>query len=236
MTVNDFFVKYNGKPVDFDHYYGNQCVDLYRQFVKECLVYPQSPGVTGAADIWNTYLKDYYLRIDNTPDGVPQLGDVVIWNKSAGGGFGHVAVFSSGDTNNFISYDQNWPVGSYCHFQNHNYTNVLGWLRPNKFIEEQPQPPVSVITDQTRIPQIQNKEVQQIKAELEAKDQNIAEILSINGGLNATVESLTFQLNVKEQELEKCKETSPGTPGTSQEPQFTNPLAKLFYNLAKALG
>lgn len=38
-----------------------------------------------------------------------------------------------------------------------------------------PQEVKSQITDQTRIPQIQNKEVQQIKAEIEAKDKALAE-------------------------------------------------------------
>lgn len=130
MNAQEFFTKYDGKIIDFDGVYGGQCVDLYRRYVKEVLGFTQSPPVVGAADIWDTYLKDRFDRIENTPTGVPQLGDILIWNKNAGGGFGHVGVFSEGTANSFRSFDQNWPSGSPCHIQGHYYTNVLGWLRP----------------------------------------------------------------------------------------------------------
>ena len=164
MTIQEFFDKWNGKLLDYDGAYGGQCVDVYRQFCKEVLVIPQSPLVVGAADIWTSYLQAHFERIDNTPDGVPTKGDVVIWNKFAGGGFGHVGIFSSGDINNFVSFDENWPVGSVCHFQPHTYTNVLGWLRPKNVVVPTPDP--CIITDQTKIPQLGDKEVQAIRSEL----------------------------------------------------------------------
>lgn len=129
-TIKKFFSKYDGKKIDFDGAYGAQCVDLYRQYCKEVFKIPQSPPVRGAADIWNTYLKEHFERIPNTPTGVPKLGDIVIWNEKSGGGYGHVSIFSDGGVNRFRSFDQNWPTGSACHFQGHYYTNVLGWLRP----------------------------------------------------------------------------------------------------------
>lgn len=132
MTIQEFFDKYNGKGIDFDGAFGNQCVDLYRQYAKEVAEAPQSPPVRGAADIWDTYLSKHFERVKNTPTGVPQKGDIVIWNKKSGGGYGHVAIFSQGNTKSFTSFDQNWPVGSVCHFEGHYYTNVLGWLRPKK--------------------------------------------------------------------------------------------------------
>ena len=186
MTPKDFFAKYNGKPIDYDGYYGNQCVDLYRQYVKECLEYPQSSGVQGAANIWDNYLQDYFERVDNTPDGVPKLGDVIIWNKNAGGGFGHVGVFDSGNTDNFISFDQNWPVNSFCHFQSHNYINVLGWLRPKKFVEVEPQP---AITDQTVIPQL-GMEVQAIVSKIKDQEQTIYQQENVINDLQKRVKEL----------------------------------------------
>jgi len=146
MKIVEFFKKYNGIGVDFDGYYGFQCVDLYRKYCEEVLKIPQSRGVTGAYQIWETYLKEHFTQIKNTPDGVPILGDVIIWNKNAGLGYGHVAVFNYGDKNEFVSFDQNFPTGSVCHFQNHNYTNIFGWLRPKNtdFTEIK-------ITDQTKI-------------------------------------------------------------------------------------
>ena len=129
MIYQEFKKKYQGKGVDFD---GNKefwCVDTYRAYCDEVLNIPQSPMVRGAADIWNTYLKKYFKRIENTPAGVPSQGDIVLWSTKSGGGYGHVAVFDKGDAMDFTSLDQNWPIGSKCHLQTHSYTNVLGWLK-----------------------------------------------------------------------------------------------------------
>lgn len=93
MTLDQFITTYSGKKIDFDGAYGGQCVDLYRQYVKEVLNYPQSPKVVGAAEIYDTASNDYYLKIRNSETNVPLKGDIVIWNKNAGGGGG-----GAGDT------------------------------------------------------------------------------------------------------------------------------------------
>lgn len=130
MTTQQFFDKYNGKAIDFDGFYGNQCMDLAEEYNRQVVLAPRLTG--NAADVWTNYPKDYYEKIPNTPTGVPQKGDIIIWNRNTGGGYGHIAVFSEGDTNGFTSFDQNWPTGSLCHFQTHDYKNVYGWLRPKK--------------------------------------------------------------------------------------------------------
>lgn len=134
MTLQQFKEKYLGKKVDFDGYYGGQCVDLYRQYVKEVLGFPQSPGVGGAAEIWDSASPEYYDFIPNSPTGVPTAGDIVIWNRRAGGGFGHVAIFLRGDVNSFVSLDQNWPTLDKVTETVHNYTNVIGWLHPKEIM------------------------------------------------------------------------------------------------------
>lgn len=130
MTLQEFIHKYTGVPVDFDGRYGNQCVDLARQYVKEVLKVPQFKPVVGAADMCTSYDPKYFNAIKNTPDGVPQPGDIMIWNKRAGGGYGHVGIFSHGDVNEFWSFDQNWPPGSLPKLVRHTYSNLYGWLRP----------------------------------------------------------------------------------------------------------
>lgn len=131
MSLDDFIAKYNGKGIDFDGAFGAQCVDLYRQYVKEVLGYPQSPPVEGAKDIWGTYLPEYYQRVENTPYGVPEKGDVVIFGTGLGK-YGHVSIFIEGTASKFTSFDQNYPLGSLCHKQGHTYKGVLGWLKPLK--------------------------------------------------------------------------------------------------------
>ena len=132
ITLEQFIDKWLGKTCEYDNFYGGQCVDLYRMYVKDVIGGLQSAPVVGAADIWDTYNKDTFERIANTPIGVPVAGDVMIWNKKAGGGFGHVAIYLSGDANKFVSLDQNWPTLSLVTKTAHNYTNVLGWLHPKK--------------------------------------------------------------------------------------------------------
>ena len=132
MTLDEFIKKYEGKGVDVDGYPADnkyQCVDLYRQYVKEVLGYPQSPPVVGAKDIWDSYLPEYFKRIENTPTGVPEKGDIVIFGTGLGK-YGHVAIFVEGTTSRFTSFDQNYPTGSLCHLQGHTYNAVIGWLTP----------------------------------------------------------------------------------------------------------
>lgn len=128
MTLNDFVKKYDGKCVDWDSHYGFQCVDLYRQYVKEVLDLPQTPPVVGAKDIWTSDLTNFE-KITNTPDGFPLPGDVMIWGAKYGP-FGHVAICTAADVNTFTCFSQNDPVGSPCVIKTYkNWSYLLGWLR-----------------------------------------------------------------------------------------------------------
>ena len=133
MTYKEFRDKWLGKPIDWDGSYGRQCVDVYRQYCND-IGFKQSPGVVGAKDIWNSYLKTDFDRYENTPTAVPQAGDVIIWGTEVGQ-YGHVAIFDRGTTSSFYSIDQNWPVDNgtgVLHEVKHNYNGVLGWLRPKQ--------------------------------------------------------------------------------------------------------
>ena len=131
MKIQEFFIQFNNKGIDFDNAFGFQCMDLYRQYCKDVLGIPQSPPVNGATEVWNTYLDKYFVKILNTPTGIPKLGDIMVWNKQLNG-YGHVAICQTANVWNFTSFDQNFPVGSKCHFQKHNYKYIIGWLRPKK--------------------------------------------------------------------------------------------------------
>lgn len=128
MTLDEFIAKYDGKGIDYDGVYGDQCVDLVQQYSIEVLEIG-AWGSGNAIGRWENYPQDKFDRIANTPTGVPEKGDVLIWGTGVGQ-YGHIAVFINGDTNSFNSFDQNWPVGSKCHVQSHDYNNLLGWLHP----------------------------------------------------------------------------------------------------------
>lgn len=189
MNIQDFFVKYNGQYVDYDGAYGNQCVDLFRQYLKDLFDITNSPLVVGACDIWDRYLTDKFDRYENTIEAEPIEGDIIIWKKTTSLPYGHVAICHTAAVNSFVSFDQNWPTGTPCHFVTHQYNNVAGWLRFKGGETD-------VITEQTKIPQIGNKEVQQIKAEMEAKDRAINDYQLTIASANSSMASMQKEINV----------------------------------------
>src|SRR3990167_5369030 len=144
MTLQEFIDKWNGKGLDYDGAYGFQCMDVYRQYVKDVLGAKQSPPVTGAVNVWDTYLSGVFTRTENTPTNSPKSGDVVIWGTRLGQ-YGHIAACTEADANNFTSFDQNYPIGSVCHLQKHTYVGVLGWLHPKNLPTDVVTPPESPI-------------------------------------------------------------------------------------------
>lgn len=135
MTFDEYFKKYNGKGIDFDGQYSFQCFDLANDYCVKVLGGKAFVGMYA----WEIYQKfsnqpskDLFTRIANTPEFVPQKGDIIVWGQSLNGEAGHVAICDGvGDTTYFYSYEQNWD--GMCHPTErvkHNYNHVLGVLRP----------------------------------------------------------------------------------------------------------
>jgi len=226
MTFNDFINKYNGKGIDYDKYYGYQCMDLYQQYNKEVVGAPSIPSAA-AADVWTNYPKDYYEKIANGPSNAPQFGDVIIWKKAANLPYGHIAVCKTADANTFTSFDQNWPTGSVCHLQQHNYTNVQGWLRPKTQVTSTTTV-VFTFSDQTLIPvggEFGEPELQAVRGvygdakrmrdEITGLKRDVSDRDARNKELQENIDSLSTQLI---QALKKVKELTPATPKTPAKP------------------
>lgn len=132
MTFTEFISKYNGKYIDTDNAYGGQCMDLMHQYCVEMLGIGDlsvlaAPSAKAVFETFSTIKgHEFFEQIINTPEGVPQEGDIVFWGNAP---YGHVAIFVEGGTNSFKSFDQNYPTGSPCHIQGHTYSSVVGWLR-----------------------------------------------------------------------------------------------------------
>lgn len=124
IDLQSFINKYNGKSLDFDGAYPGQCVDLSKQWEHDNGWHI----ISGNAIDQPKNIDSTYEYIANTPSGVPKAGDLMIWGSGVGQ-YGHIAIFIQGNTSTFTSFDQNWPVGSKCHVQSHNYNNVIGWIR-----------------------------------------------------------------------------------------------------------
>lgn len=95
MNFAEFINKYIGKNVDFDGAYGAQCVDLFRQYVKDVYGLPHTGAVEGAKDLYLNYsklpLEEKYLV--KAKVGTP--GDVVVFNATTTNKYGHVAILVS---------------------------------------------------------------------------------------------------------------------------------------------
>ena len=145
----DFLIHYNGQFVEkVDPTNRNQCFDLAIAWT-EWLGLPLSifSGLMYAYQIYTSpteLTKTNFDFIANTPEGAPQVGDIVVWNKGYGGGIaGHVGMATGmfTDTNHFQSFEQNDPIGTNAHLRDYeNYNYVLGWLRYKKTIIT-PTPP-----------------------------------------------------------------------------------------------
>jgi len=127
MTLNEFIKKWTGKKLEVTGSPGalNQCVDLVNGYIRDVLGLPVIKWTN--AIFFPEVVGDEYEWIQNTPTGIPLKGDIMIFDI---GKYGHISVFIDGNVNSFNSFDQNWPVGTGCHIQKHNYNNVVGWLRP----------------------------------------------------------------------------------------------------------
>lgn len=132
MNYNEFINTYNGKSVDYDGVAGVQCVDLAKIYLDK--VFGIKAGAWGNAhayyDNYNNIaeLKNNFNRIANTPNFVPQKGDICVWSTSLNK-YGHIAIATGeGDTNTFYTYDQNWN-GKEMKKVQHNYRCFSGVLR-----------------------------------------------------------------------------------------------------------
>ena len=113
-------------------------VRTIKKFLKECYEIEVPNGFGNAIEYYTGFEKkkllyENFIKIKNTPEFVPEKGDIFVWNEKRGKGAGHVAICTGiGDTKNFYSYDLNWNGSKKVKEVKHDYKNVLGVLRYKK--------------------------------------------------------------------------------------------------------
>lgn len=125
MNASYFFLKYNGKTLDYDGINGGQCVDVTKAYFKE--VVGVEPIKGDAIDYWRDIPG--FERIPNGPFRWPKPGDIAVFDTSVNPR-GHICIVNWVRPFDFGGFDQNFPLGSPCHYQEHTYKGLLGWLRP----------------------------------------------------------------------------------------------------------
>ena len=135
MELSDFVRKYDGCKVDFDGVYGAQCVDLFRQYAKECLVIPEHTGSCstsgGAKDLFLDYAKmplekKYFIKITNK-SFIP--GDVAVWDESEKNKYGHVAIVLGKLNNDLIVFEQDGLKQNGARITLRSKERLIGFLR-----------------------------------------------------------------------------------------------------------
>ncbi|MBU1092532.1 hypothetical protein KJ836_02605 [Patescibacteria group bacterium] len=141
MTLSEFIEKYNGKEKGYptDTQYKGECLSIVKLYIKECLgISPPPSGTNSAYGYWSNFpnpLGGVFEKVESTPTNFPSPGDVMIWKPWTGNTYGHIEIALSGNKDKFISFGQNWG-GRQAHTTEHNYTNVIGWLKIKGTIEE----------------------------------------------------------------------------------------------------
>jgi hypothetical protein len=79
----------------------------------------------------NSPLAPFYDKIEYSSGASPERGCVVIWSPELPGtdGAGHVGMCTVPGVIIFESFDSNWG-GKHAHLVEHDFSYVLGWLRP----------------------------------------------------------------------------------------------------------
>jgi hypothetical protein len=175
-----------------------QCLDLVYEWVF-VLGFPKSTiQHLYAYEVFtkpNKQTHEYFDIIKNTPDFIPQDGDIGVFNKTASNIAGHIGIcLSGGNINNFPFYEQNAPLKTPAHItQYKTYTNFLGVLRPkvNKLD--------FIISDQTLLPIIdangKKMEVQACRAVIIAQERAITNLKTEIDTLRAKIAELQEKLD-----------------------------------------
>lgn len=124
-----------GVGVDFDGKYGYQCMDLAIDYM-----YKLSNGNVrlfgNAYQAKNNNLGNYAKVYNNTPDFLPQPGDIVVWYpRWWNSNYGHIGIIKEANLNKFTSLEQNkkgdLTYGEVGKLGTHDYSDVAYFIRPN---------------------------------------------------------------------------------------------------------
>lgn len=132
MNLASFVNEYIKTKVDYDHAYGAQCVDLFRQYCKDVLEYPRTESVDGARELYEKYdefpIEKFHFARYNS--GTPVPGDIAVWGKTKENKYGHVAIVLGDKGDALIVFEQNGFTQAGAYVCERSKKNLLGYLAP----------------------------------------------------------------------------------------------------------
>ena len=122
----------NGRTIDHDGAFGGQCADVSMKYAKD--LWGIGMVIGNGKDYWRqSQIMPYCQALP--PSAKPRYGDIMSWSGSGGayanGGYGHVAIYISGDpgSGTVMTLSQNPGPAK---IQPLSVSGLLGWMRPVK--------------------------------------------------------------------------------------------------------
>jgi CHAP domain len=129
MTLDQFVAKYDGVRVTAPGGIGGQCVDLVNEYILEVFGFPHE--WKNALDWFGTDTAHFDWIRNNPTDlsQIPPRGSIMVWGPGpqTGPNGQHIDIVLSAGAQNFVGFDQNWPIGAYAHHVVHIYPGIVGW-------------------------------------------------------------------------------------------------------------
>lgn len=127
ISLNEFINKTKGRSIGnpWNGSYRGECVSLLQNYIQDCLGQPAK--ARGNAIDWKTTYVNEGLGYITTN---PRIGDIIVYGRSKGNGYGHVAIYIDSST----MYDQNnftRSNGKQANYSKLEITNDMVYLRPN---------------------------------------------------------------------------------------------------------
>lgn len=133
-----------GRPVDYDHVYAFQCVDLILQFLKECA--GVASGVWGnAIDYAERPTQGFMNAVVKVTDGSKKPGDILVFRGLPGNPYGHIGLRDT-DVNRLL--EQNGATGGGSGtgrdavgvYRNIMTDRLVATYRIKQFVDQAPAP------------------------------------------------------------------------------------------------
>lgn len=109
MTLDEFVKEYEGKKVDYDGYYGAQCVDLVRLYIRLVWGLPQPKNIISAYEAYTHWLRcgDGFNEISWKSITKIARGDIIVFPPTDTNSHGHIAIVLDVTRDEVLCFEQN---------------------------------------------------------------------------------------------------------------------------------
>lgn len=132
MKLKDFIKKYQDKSVDFDKRFGNQCMDLFNQYLVEVYKIKEPIKEFPVASAFQLFdmakKKPNFQTQNNGLFDIAKEGDIIVWNQGVGP-HGHVGICVKAGLMSLEVFEQNWNGVQRCVINKHSYKHITGFFR-----------------------------------------------------------------------------------------------------------